>query len=102
MFDTGGLGVDLERQLNKWFGARGDFYTGPRPRDRQPVRHRGVSLTQIRRNQTHFMNWVWDVSKAVQLGFEVDYPKTDYSQFAPNAFLDSDAVIIASRLLWRF
>lgn len=58
--------------------------------------------TQIRRNQTYFVNFVWDVSKAVQLGLEVDYRKTDYTQFQPNAFLDSDAVVIASRFLWRF
>lgn len=48
------------------------------------------------------MNWVWDVSKAVQLGLEVDYRQTDYTQFATNAFLDSDAVIVATRFLWRF
>ena len=61
-----------------------------------------LAPTQIRQNQTYFMNWVWDVSKAVQLGFEVDYRKTNYTQFAPNAFLDSDAVILATRFLWRF
>ena len=31
-----------------------------------------------------------------------DYRKTDYTQFQPNAFLDSDAVLFASRFLWRF
>ncbi len=66
----------------------------PRDGDLAPI--------QIRRNETYFMNWVWDVSKAVQLGFEVDYRQTDYTQFVPNAFLDSDAVIVATRLLWKF
>lgn len=61
-----------------------------------------LAPTQIRRNQTYFMNWVWDLSKTVQLGLQVDYRKTDYTQFQPNALLDSDAVIIASRFLWRF
>jgi hypothetical protein len=61
-----------------------------------------LAPTQIRRNQTYFVNFVWDVSRAVQLGLEVDYRKTDYTQFQPNAFLDSDAVVVASRFLWRF
>lgn len=61
-----------------------------------------LAPTQIQKNQTYFMNWVWDWSKAVQLGLEVDYRKTDYTQFLPNAFLDSDAVIVATRFLWRF
>lgn len=58
--------------------------------------------TQIRRNQTYFCNLVWDLSKVVQLGLQIDYRKTDYTEFEPDAFLDSDAVIIASRFLWRF
>lgn len=66
------------------------------PRDRQ------LTATQIRRNQTFFTNFVWDLSKSLQLGFEVDYRKTDFTQFQPNALLDSDAVIAATRLLWRF
>jgi hypothetical protein len=61
-----------------------------------------LAPTQIRRNQTYFANFVWDLSKAVQLGLEVDYRKTDYTQFLPNAFLDSDAVVVATRFLWRF
>ena len=61
-----------------------------------------LAPTQIRRNQTCFVNFVWDLSKAIQLGLEVDYRKTDYTQFLPNAFLDSDAVIVASRFLGRF
>lgn len=42
-------------------------------------RQSDLAPTQIRRNQTYFMNWVWDVSKAVQLGLEVDYRQTDYT-----------------------
>lgn len=61
-----------------------------------------LAPTQILRNQTYFCNFVWDLSKAVQLGLQVDYRKTDYTQFQPNAFLDADGVIIGSRFLWRF
>ncbi|MAT72376.1 MAG: hypothetical protein CMJ58_22970 [Planctomycetaceae bacterium] len=61
-----------------------------------------LAATQIRRNQTYFVNWVWDLSKAVQLGLEVDYRKTNYTEFQPNVFLDNDAVTIATRFLWRF
>jgi hypothetical protein len=63
---------------------------------------RDLAPTQIRRNQTYFFNCVWDLSKTVQLGLEVDYRKTDYTQFQANAFLDSDAVIVATRFLWKF
>lgn len=65
-------------------------------------RNSELAPTQIRRNQTYFVNFVWDLSRAVQLGLEVDYRKTDYTQFAPNAFLDSDAAVVATRFLWRF
>ncbi len=61
-----------------------------------------LAPTQIRQNQTYFMNWVWDVSQAVQLGLEIDYRLTDYTLFTANAFRDSDAVIVASRFLWKF
>ena len=61
-----------------------------------------LAPSQIRRNQTYFMNWVWDLSKAVQLGLEVDYRKTNYTEFAPNAFLDSDAGLLSTRFLWKF
>ena len=61
-----------------------------------------LAPSQIRSNQTYFMNWVWDLSKAVQLGLEVDYRETEYTEFAPNTFLDSDAVVIATRFLWKY
>ena len=61
-----------------------------------------LAPSQIRSNQTYFMNWVWDLSKAVQLGLEVDYRETEYTEFAPNTFLDSDAVVMASRFLWKY
>jgi hypothetical protein len=58
--------------------------------------------TLILQNQTYFTNFIWDVSQNVQMSFQVDYRKTDYTQFQLNAFLDSDAVLFASRFLWRF
>jgi hypothetical protein len=61
-----------------------------------------LSLTQIRRNQTYFVNFVWDLSKTAQLGLELDYRQTDYTLFEPNTLLDSDALIVATRFLWRF
>ena len=61
-----------------------------------------LAATQILRNQTYFCNFVWDLNRSVQPGLQVDYRKTDFTQFQPNALLDSDAVIIASRFLWRF
>jgi hypothetical protein len=63
---------------------------------------RDLYLTQIRRNETFFVNCVWDLSKAAQLSLELDYRKTDYTQFQPNALLDSDALVVATRFLWRF
>ena len=61
-----------------------------------------LAPSQIRSNQTYFINWVWDLSKAVQLRLEVDYRETEYTEFAPNTFLDSDAVVIATRFLWKY
>ena len=65
-------------------------------------RDSNLAPTQILRNQTYFCNFVWDLSKTVQLGLQVDYRKTEYMEFQPNAFLDADGVIIGSRFLWRF
>lgn len=61
-----------------------------------------LAPTQILQNQTYFTNFIWDVSQNVQISFQVDYRKTDYTQFQPNAFLDSDAVLFTSRFVWRF
>ncbi len=54
--------------------------------------HPRVARTRAENSQ---MSWL-------SAGPEVDFRKTDYTQFQPNAFFDSDAVIIASRFLWRF
>jgi hypothetical protein len=51
---------------------------------------------------SYFVNFVWDLSKAAQLSLELDYRRTDYTQFQPDALLDADALIVATRFLWRF
>lgn len=61
-----------------------------------------LAPTQIRRNQTYFVNFVWDVTRSVQLGLELDYRKTDFFQFAPNAFLDNEGFILGNRFLMKF
>ena len=66
----------------------------PRDSDLAPI--------QIRRNQTYYANCIWDLSKVVQLGLQVDYRMTDYTWFLPNAFRDSDALIVATQFRWRF
>lgn len=66
------------------------------PRDSQ------LAATQIRRNQTYYATMLWDWSKSIQIGFEVDYRKTDYTQFLPNAFLDASSVVFGTKFTWRF
>lgn len=56
-----------------------------------------LAPTQIARNQTYFTNVVWDVSKVLQLSFEVDYRKTDYI-----AFNNASGVVFLTQMLWRF
>ena len=41
---------------------------------------------------------MYDFSKTVQIGFEVDYRKTNYT----SPLLDSDAVLFMTQFLWRF
>ena len=61
-----------------------------------------LAPTQIRRNQTYYANCIWDLSKVVQLGLQVDYRMTDYTRFLPNAFRDSEALIVATQFRWKF
>jgi hypothetical protein len=61
-----------------------------------------LAVTQIVRNQTYFANFVYDVNKNVQLGLEIDYRLTDFTEFQPNVFLDAEGAIIATRFLWKF
>jgi hypothetical protein len=61
-----------------------------------PIR-RDLAPTQFARNQTGYANLVWDVSKVLQLSFEVDYRKTEYI-----AFQNADGWIFLTQMLWRF
>ncbi len=58
---------------------------------------RDLSATQFVKNQTCFTNFVWNVSKVLQVSFEVDYRVTDYFAFA-----DANGVVFLSEMLWRF
>jgi hypothetical protein len=53
---------------------------------------------QIVRNQTIFNALLWDLSKTVQFGVELDYRKTDY--IAP--LKDADGLLVMTQFLWRF
>lgn len=61
-----------------------------------------LAATQIRRNETFFVNTIWDVNRSLQVSFEIDYRRTAFTEFQPGAFRDADAVVFATRLLWQF
>ncbi len=61
-----------------------------------------LSPVQILRNESYYASLFWDINKSLQLSFELDYRKTSYTQFLPNAFLNADAVVFGSKLQWRF
>lgn len=58
---------------------------------------RDLAPTQIARNQTFFNTLVWDVNRNFQVGFEVDYRKTNYIRF-----LDNEGVNLMTQFLWKF
>lgn len=53
---------------------------------------------QVASNQTFFNTLLWDLSKTVQIGLEVDHRRTNY--VAP--LKDSDAILVMTQFLWRF
>lgn len=53
---------------------------------------------QIESNQTSFNTLLWDLSKTVQIGFEVDYRKTQYV----SPLNDAEAVLLMTQFQWRF
>ncbi len=53
---------------------------------------------QIVTNQTFFTTFIWDVSKTFQVGFEVDYRKTNYT----SPLRDSNGLLFMTQFLWRF
>jgi len=61
-----------------------------------------LSNTQRRRNETLFTHFAWDVTPRLLFGIQVDYRKTTYTQFLPNAFLDGESFLIGTRVRWSF
>ena len=59
---------------------------------------RDLAGGQITSNQTVFNTFIWDVSKIFQIGFEVDYRKTNYT----SPLQDSDGFLFMTQFLWRF
>ena len=57
-----------------------------------------LAAGQIASNQTFFNTLLWDLSKTVQIGLEVDYRKTNYV----SPLLDADGVLVMTQFLWRF
>lgn len=51
----------------------------------------------IARNEAWYTNLFWDVTRTVQLGFQVDYRQTDYV-----ALPDNSAMVFYTQFLWRF
>jgi hypothetical protein len=57
-----------------------------------------LAAGQIASNQTFFNTLLWDLSKTVQIGLEVDYRKTNYV----SPLLDADGVLVMTQFLCRF
>jgi len=57
-----------------------------------------LAAGQIASNQTFFNTLLWDLSKTVQIGLEVDYRKTNFV----SPLLDADGVLVMTQFLWRF
>ncbi len=56
-----------------------------------------LSPVQFAKNQTYFTQVAWDVSKVLQLSFEVDYRQTDYVTFR-----NADGVVFLTQFLLKF
>ncbi len=57
-----------------------------------------LAAGQISSNQTYFTTALWDLSRNVQFGMEVDYRRTNY--LAP--LLDAEGLLVMNQFLWRF
>lgn len=53
---------------------------------------------QITSNQTFFNTLLWDLSKSVQFGLEVDYRRTNYVE----PLKDANGILVMTQFLWRF
>jgi hypothetical protein len=59
---------------------------------------RDLAPGQLAINETFFNVLTYDFSKTVQVGFEVDYRKTNYV----SPLLNADGVLFMTQFLWRF
>ena len=57
-----------------------------------------LAAGQAASNQTFYNTLLYDLSRAVQFGFEVDYRKTTYA--APS--IDSEGALFITQFVWRF
>ena len=57
-----------------------------------------LAAGQISSNQTFFTTALWDLSKNVQFGMEVDYRTTNYL----SPLLDAEGLLVMNQFLWRF
>jgi hypothetical protein len=78
--------------------AGGDFqvFVPLEPTGLGALIERDLAPTQLARNQTFFNTLVWVVNRNFQIGFEVDYRKTDYIRF-----LDAEGVNFMTRFLGK-
>jgi hypothetical protein len=60
-------------------------------------RREDLALDGIARNDAWYTSLFWDVTRTVQLGFQVDYRQTDYV-----ALPDNSAAVFYTQFLWRF
>jgi hypothetical protein len=57
-----------------------------------------LAAGQITSNQTFFNTLLWDLSRTVQFGLEVDYRRTNYVE----PLQDANGLLVMSQFLWRF
>lgn len=57
-----------------------------------------LAAGQIASNQTFFSTLLWDLSKTVQFGLEVDYRTTNYVE----PLKDANGLLVMTQFLWRF
>jgi hypothetical protein len=57
-----------------------------------------LAAGQIASNQTFFNTLLWDLSRTVQFGLEVDYRRTNYVE----PLKDANGLLVMTQFLWRF
>jgi hypothetical protein len=57
-----------------------------------------LAAGQIASNQTFFNTLLWDLTRTVQFGLEVDYRRTNYVE----PLQDANGLLVMTQFLWRF